>query len=152
MKSDHIEVQENGQEYLDSSNSGETNSIDELTGQKPRDPKENHQGLFYGHNDMSDTDSLSGCIGSGYSKRESLQYYDDVKKNLNFDDMDDDEEENSLNSSKSSTTPNENLSTSSRTNSMVSLSTVTSGSSSVVRPSSSRGVAVKGVVARKKWK
>lgn len=164
-----------------------------------------HQGLFYGQNDLSDVESLSGrgTSSAGYSKREPLEYYDDVKKNLNFesdDDLDDtnddDEEEDdeiinakttktsvlvermvvppiggksttkqqltkSLNSSKcasavSCSTPSEhNLSTS---NSMISLSTVTSGTTSSVitrtvrlnKPNTSSAVAT--AASRKKWK
>ena len=47
--------------------------------------------LFYGHNDMSDSESVS--VAASKPPPQSLDYYDDVKKNLNFDDDDEDENE-----------------------------------------------------------
>ena len=50
------------------------------------DKKEKDQ-LFYGSHDMSDVDL-------GYTKRHSYEHYDDVKRNLIFDEVDDEEDKN----------------------------------------------------------
>lgn len=47
--------------------------------------------LFYGHNDMSDSESVS--VAASKPPPQSLDYYDDVKKNLNFDDDEDENED-----------------------------------------------------------
>ena len=47
--------------------------------------------LFYGHNDLSDSESVS--VAASKPPPQSLDYYDDVKKNLNFDDEDDEDED-----------------------------------------------------------
>jgi hypothetical protein len=61
--------------------------------------------MYYGDHDLSDPEL-------GYNKRESSEYYDDVKKNLNFDDdsdeSDDEESERFTNNQNKQLKQNEN--------------------------------------------